>query len=422
MLDFSINNLSTQDDYVKILQQSSFDNLFELMGNIPLPINGMSVQMQKVQKLLSLQLPIDTLDTNGATLLMWASAKGYTTIVDLLLENRANPEIHDRFGNTALINAVLNARLNTVQFLLYKDVNVERYDAFGNTPLAIAVCRFVYDNSNNNTPIFYAIIKALLNKGANAQVMTNSFQYGHYSLVNIASRKHEHDLSDLLINNIKRKNPNYLFEDEFSFAVNVNHDHAVSTMLKFRPALLDQHDDYVYKAAKNFRTAMVGVLLKYTTPLQRQRLLDHRDVNGATALLIAFRMNKPNIAQHLLHNGDDLSKLFLTDEGKTLYNKRVQSNTWITVLHEYAKLVKKHEATAMLTEKVADAIYHNALNSGQALKDIQLPPELEELCNKTPERLNLYHRYKPSSQIRAFIMGEPYAICNELPVAKKRRF
>jgi hypothetical protein len=75
------------------------------------------------------------------------------------------------------------------------------------------------------------------------------------------------------------------------------------------------------------------------------------------------------------------------------------------MLNDYVKKVKIYEAIPMLTEKVANVVYQEAHKTGTNLTVLPLPQELIELCSKSPERLDLYSRYKPSSQTRKLLMN-----------------
>ena len=94
----------------------------------------------------------------GETILLLASQKGYTEIVNLLLDKGANPNISNS-GNTSLIRACNSGYTEIVKLLLDKGADYNITDVTGYNPLYIAC--------NNG---YTEIVKLLLDKGANPNI------------------------------------------------------------------------------------------------------------------------------------------------------------------------------------------------------------------------------------------------------------
>lgn len=58
--------------------------------------------------------------------------------VKILIDNGANMEAPDEYGNTALINATICGHTETIKALLSKGVNIDAVNQFGNTALKLA--------------------------------------------------------------------------------------------------------------------------------------------------------------------------------------------------------------------------------------------------------------------------------------------
>lgn len=97
----------------------------------------------------------------GETILLLASQKGYTEIVNLLLDKRANPNISNS-GNTSLIRACNSGYTEIVKLLLDKGADYNITDVAGYNPLYIAC--------NNG---YTKIVKLLLDNGANPNISKN---------------------------------------------------------------------------------------------------------------------------------------------------------------------------------------------------------------------------------------------------------
>jgi len=117
----------------------------------------------------------------GHSSLHWASDRGYTTIVDVLLENGADVNIKDIKGRTPLHWASDRGYTTIVDVLLENGADVNIKDTIkGRTPLHWAAVRD-----------FPSIVKLLLEKGADTMLVDDAgrtslryaFHYGHKECV-----------------------------------------------------------------------------------------------------------------------------------------------------------------------------------------------------------------------------------------------
>lgn len=84
---------------------------------------------------------VNTIDHNckSGTALTAASYKGLTSVVNILLENKANPNVADANGTTALIYATLSKNVEIISLLLKHGANKEHKDSRGNSALEYAL-------------------------------------------------------------------------------------------------------------------------------------------------------------------------------------------------------------------------------------------------------------------------------------------
>ena len=100
--------------------------------------NAAVEDVQRVCELVELGWPrsVEARDERGSTPLMWASSRGYASIVKTLLAAGADVNATDNYGFTALINACYNGRLESARLLVAAKALVNARGANGVTPLS----------------------------------------------------------------------------------------------------------------------------------------------------------------------------------------------------------------------------------------------------------------------------------------------
>lgn len=138
--------------------------LIALLAIMTLNIYGMNIDIyhdcpvsqERIKELIKLGANIHYQDMKGDTALHKAAAKGYKSIVNLLLANGAVINTRNGEGWTPLHSAVLNNdNKEVVKLLLIFGAQINAKDNFGNTPLIWAVSKGCED-----------IVKLLLEHGA----------------------------------------------------------------------------------------------------------------------------------------------------------------------------------------------------------------------------------------------------------------
>ncbi|WP_440224618.1 ankyrin repeat domain-containing protein [Dokdonella sp. MW10] len=103
-----------------------------------LPLAAASGDLDALEKLLALGLPVDSCDAQGASALIRAAGSGYAALVVRLLEAGANPAHAAHSGATCLSAAVAARREAVVRTLLQHGVEADRRLPGGGTALMIA--------------------------------------------------------------------------------------------------------------------------------------------------------------------------------------------------------------------------------------------------------------------------------------------
>jgi len=98
-------------------------------------------RMEIIKLLLQAKANPDIKDSDGITALRYAVSLHNTNIVKLLLEADANPDIQDSEGNTALIIASLWGQQDIVTLLLNAHANPNIMNSYNETALSIAASR-----------------------------------------------------------------------------------------------------------------------------------------------------------------------------------------------------------------------------------------------------------------------------------------
>uniref|UniRef100_X1Z171 Uncharacterized protein n=1 Tax=Capitella teleta TaxID=283909 RepID=X1Z171_CAPTE len=80
-----------------------------------------------------------TASDSGATALILAAAKGHSSVVKVLLERGANPNIRCKNGNTALLYATYGNFVTCVKLLLEKGANLAIQNEEGQSAFEVAI-------------------------------------------------------------------------------------------------------------------------------------------------------------------------------------------------------------------------------------------------------------------------------------------
>lgn len=175
----------------------------------------------KVSDLLQRGMDVNTTDSKGNSLLMLAAQNGDFPILELLLRNKANVLIKNKYGDSALMLAALRGHLDTVAALVAAGAEI---DPVGWTPLIYAafeghaeIVRFLLtldldididaQAANGMTALMAAsrngnleIVQILLDHGADV----NSVTHGNMTALGFAQAGKHADIVGLLRNAVRR--------------------------------------------------------------------------------------------------------------------------------------------------------------------------------------------------------------------------
>ncbi|KFB51271.1 hypothetical protein ZHAS_00019318 [Anopheles sinensis] len=242
-------------------------------------------------------------DKYGTTPLVWACRKGNAEIVDILLKAGANVDTAGMYSWTPLLVAVSGGYQECVTLLLERKPNVNALDKDGMTALSIA-CR------EGLTEIASALIAvgAYLNvqDRAGDTPLINAVKGGHRSVVEILMKRHV----DVDIQGKDKKTALYT-------AVEKGHTAIVKLILQSNPDLelsTKDGDTPLLRAVRNRNLEIVQMLL------ERKAKVGATDKRGDTCLHVAMRARSKAIVEALLSNPKYSQLLYRSNkEGETPY-------------------------------------------------------------------------------------------------------
>ena len=266
-------------DIVKILsiKDPNVADLRGFLGRTPLTAAAQNGHLSIVTYLTSLTLTnIDSQDNDGNTPLTWAAYNNHTKIVEHLLEKGANASIKDNDGNTALYWVTQLGNINIVKLLVEKYPNVTNLTGF-----------------KRRTPFITAA------------------QNGYLNIVKY--------LSSIPQNKIDSQDNDG--HNAFMLAAANNHLQVVQFLVQKG---VDQTLTNTDSQTPLIMAAMRGYLnvVTYLTSLPQVNI-DAQDHLGVTALGWASFNNQPEVVEHLLKEGADVS---IKDSfGKTAFDENCKS-------------------------------------------------------------------------------------------------
>ncbi len=254
-----------------------------------------------VEKLLTLGLPVDSVDEQGASALIRAAGCGFAPLVSRLLAARANPSLQAKSGSTALTAAVAGRREEVVRCLLQHGVEVDQRLPGGGTALMVA--------AGLGLPV---LADALLTAGADVNAQD---ERGNTALLIAAefafatpATALAGDLFELLLRHgarLEQRNP--AGQDVLMLLLGAHakpgsscdgqHLAHLATLLAQRGAALDHQDQRGVSALH--ACALHGLLIPARALKSRGAPLDQQDSLGRSASDVAALLGYSDVAHEL---------------------------------------------------------------------------------------------------------------------------
>eukprot|EP00833_Pecoramyces_ruminatium_P010190 jgi/Orpsp1_1/1184222/evm.model.c7180000088600.1 len=229
------------------------------------------------------EIDINWQNENLNTPLMKACKKGYTDIVNNLIDKKAKLEYVNKKGNTALIIACENNYLNIIRVLLGFGANIEWHNKEGVTPL-IAVCqqknieilKFLFHFYNPKLNYTEQPMKEKMEDS-----FIDSIEKGHYEIVKTLLDE------GIIIDISNRNNTFYKLLAALIIAANNSQCKIISEIFsrnQFKEILVEfRKTKVLIQACKNMKKKMVELLLKLNIDV------NITDEHGNTALIEASK-------------------------------------------------------------------------------------------------------------------------------------
>ena len=239
-----------------------------------------------------------TQDKKDAALIKATEVGNYNN-VQRLLDDGANIEAKNEYGNTVLISAISNSRFDIAELLIKRGANVNVAGTHGYTALIHAAARNRID-----------IVKLLMNNGANIDIATND---GYTALILAASNGHI-DIAQFLINN--GANIDIATNDGYTALIKAasNGHIDIVQLLINNGANIDiaENDGYtaLIKAPSNGHIDIVQLLIDNGANINAVEKF------GRTALILTASKGSIDMVQLLINNGALIPDNMVNDNSK----------------------------------------------------------------------------------------------------------
>ncbi|KAL4801076.1 ankyrin repeat-containing domain protein [Aspergillus venezuelensis] len=237
-------------------------------------------------------IEVNKVDSDGATGLMWAAARGEREVLEWLIAHTANITITNSKGQSALYYAIVNNQINITQRLLELGAPANDLTADGQTLLSLAM-----DASTD-------LVAVLLDGSADPDVSNDLGS----TAINLAVVREKAEVVKLLIEkkaNIEHSDSAgwYPIHDASGYAPNAE----IVRLLADSGADLTQTTWHgstpLHLAARNGFLDGVKILLEF----QGRMNLEQRSKDGETALFEAVRGRSQECVRRLLQAGADIN-------------------------------------------------------------------------------------------------------------------
>ncbi|KAK2668897.1 Ankyrin repeat [Fusarium oxysporum f. sp. vasinfectum] len=314
-------DLGVGDDAVHLL--SSAANEPDAWGRLPLHIASFTGCIDLTTRLIYDQTEIQMEDNCGLQPLHYASAAGHVDIVNLLI-SKAEIDPEDSHGRTPLIYGVMNGHIATASVLLENGADIESYE-WSWTPLLYAI---------NGGRV--GIVDLLLRKGADVEPMMETETFMSHPL----RRKHLGVIELLLERGAVEEIRRFSDENLLLWAANKGHHRLIRQLIFHKefqtPISTNGITALSYASEEGNHEIVVELLENGVDPNERcngrelplsyavarghvsvtKELLKHDanpnaksgiDMDGQMILVNAFELRNPDIIDHLVAWGADVS-------------------------------------------------------------------------------------------------------------------
>ncbi|GMR48433.1 hypothetical protein PMAYCL1PPCAC_18628 [Pristionchus mayeri] len=293
------------DSVRTLIQSGAHVNLIdEEDGLTPLIVAAGRGFTEIVQILIEAEAQVNSLDKFGSTSLIWAARKGHLPVVQQLLNAGAELDVQGMHSSTALMLATKGNYADVVDILLSRDANTNAVDNNGLSALGIAAREG-----------YATICEALINSGA---FVNQSDRYGNCILAS-AVRSGNANIVKMLLDKYADVNSR---DSESRTALHLAIDKGfmdiVMLLLDKKPNLELKNKDgetALLRAVKSRHVALCQLLVNAGAKISGT------DNNGDNTLHLALRARSKRLTQTLLVNPSDSRLLYRPNKiGQTPYS------------------------------------------------------------------------------------------------------